>query len=501
MAFSPFFWLYAILQWVLDKIFSPHPPPPNAHLRRPKIAVIGAGLTGVSAAAHCVGHGFEVTIFEADDEKHVGGIWTHVNTTSGLQIHSVMYRFHPSVHWSGGYPHQHQIVDQVQQLWHRYELDQRTIFNTKVEKVYKDKQGRWIINNPSNGRFDGIIPAIGTCGAPKMAHLPGQETFKGGIFHSSALDGVDAKGKKILIVGGGASAVEALEWAVNTGAAEIKVLARSDKWIIPRNALVDALLAFNIFGQETLLSWIPENLLRLFFYRDLRDIAPADQGLFTETPMVNSEIFEQIRAGKAAWFRGDIEEVRENGIYFNHRAKGVPKGGPGRHKLVEGDVIIMATGYKRPSLDFLPDEVFEDGYQPPRWFIQCFPPAAPSICAINSTYVSAIGTVGNYHIGIYTRMLLMFLVDPLTTPRTWWMKRWVDFTSTIKSLAPTKAFDFFTYSELLYWFCFITLINPFRWKWALFVFFGIGENLPASIAEEEDKLRNELGYGKNNHHD
>lgn len=302
-----------------------------------------------------------------------------------------MYRFHPSVKWDSGYPKQNQIVDQVRELWHRYDLDERTRFNVKVEKIYKDKLDRWIVNDPSNGRFDGIIPAIGTCGAPKMPHLPGQDKFKGHVLHSSSLDNEDAKDKKILIVGGGASAVEALEWAVNTGAAEIKVLARSDKWIIPRNGFVDALLAFNIFGQETLFSWIPENLLRFFFYRDLRDIAPTDRGLFTETPMVNSEIFEQIRAGKASWLRGDIEQVEENGILFNHRAKGVPKGGPGHRKLVEGDMIIMATGYKRPGLDFLPEQCFEPGYEPPRWFIQCFPPAEPSICAINSTYVNAIG--------------------------------------------------------------------------------------------------------------
>jgi hypothetical protein len=392
MAFTPILWLYSLVQWVLDKIFSPTPPAPNAHLRRPKIAVIGAGLTGVSAAAHCLGHGFEVTLFEAGDEKHVGGIWSDVNTTSGLQIHSVMYRFHPSVKWDGGYPKQHQIVDQIRKLWHRYQLDQRTVFNTKIEKVYKDDRGRWILNNPSNGRFDGIIPAVGTCGPPKMAHLPGQEVFEGEIHHSSQLDGINAKGKKILIIGGGASAVEALEWAVNTDAKEIKVLSRSDKWIIPRNAFVDVLLAFNIFGQETLFSWIPENLLRIFFYRDLTDIAPSSgQGLFTETPMVNSEIFNQIRSGKAAWLRGDIDEVRQNGIYFNHRAKGVPKGGPGRHSLVESDIIIMATGYRRPTLDFLPNECFEEGYHPPRWYLQCFPPAEPSICAINSTYVAAIG--------------------------------------------------------------------------------------------------------------
>lgn len=208
--------------------------------------------------------------------------------------------------------------------------------------------------------------------------------------------------------------------------------------------------------------------------------------------MVNSEILHQIRVGKAKWLRGDIDEVKENGIWFNHRAQGVPKGGIGRQALVEGDVILMATGYKRPSLNFLPDEVFKEPYGPPRWYLQVFPPEYPSICANNCTYVNAIGTVGNYHIGIYTRLLLMFLVDPLTTPRTWWMKRWIDMTSTIKSLAPTKAFDFFTYSELMYWFCFVVLINPFRWKWALFVFFGIGKGLPASIVEREDRLRNGL---------
>jgi len=89
---------------------------------------------------------------------------------------------------------------------------------------------------------------------------------------------------------------------------------------------------------------------------------------------------------------------------------------------------------------------------------------------------------------------LMFLVDPLTTPRPWWMKKWVEFTAAVKMLAPTNAFDFFTYSELLYWFIFVTLINPFRWKWFLFVLFGIGKNLPWKIVEQEDRLRNELGY-------
>ena len=403
-----------------------------------------------------------------------------------------MYRFHPSIKWDGGYPKQHQIVDQIRKLWHRYGLEDKTHFNTKVAQVYKDKQSRWIINDPSYGRFDGVIAAVGTCGPPKIPHLPNPESFKGSIIHSSRLDSESAEGKSVLIVGGGASAVEALEWAVQTKASSISVLARSEKWIIPRNFLVDSLLAFNIFGQETIFSWIPETILRLFVYRDLKDIAPAGRGLFTETPMVNSDIFHQIRSGRAQWLRGDIEEVRETGIYFNHRARGVPKDGIGHQSLVEGEMIVMATGYKRPSLNFLPEKVFQEPYGPPRWYLQVFPPEDPSICCNNCTYVNAIGTVGNYHIGIYTRLLLMFLVDPLTTPKTVWMKRWIDMTSKLKSFAPTRAFDFFTYSELIYWFVFSVAINPFRWKWALFVFFGIGQGLPSRIVEKENRIRNGL---------
>ena len=76
MSYNPVVWIYSWIQWVLDKLLSPTPPPPNAHLSRPRIAIIGAGLTGVSAASHCVGHGFDVTLFEAGDENNLGGIWS-----------------------------------------------------------------------------------------------------------------------------------------------------------------------------------------------------------------------------------------------------------------------------------------------------------------------------------------------------------------------------------------------------------------------------------------
>ncbi|KAK4099207.1 FAD/NAD(P)-binding domain-containing protein [Parathielavia hyrcaniae] len=490
----PLLFLFQFVQWLLDKLLSPNPPGPSTRLSRPNIAVIGAGITGVTSAAHCIGHGFDVTIFEAGDADQLGGIWSRVNNTSALQIHSVMYRFHPSVQWERGYPDRQQILSQVRELWRRYGLESRTRFQTRVDRVYQDKGGRWIVNDPSLGAFDGVISAIGTCGEPKIPHMPGMDTFGGDIHHSSQLTGAcSARDKTMIIIGGGASAVEALEFAHEEGASKIYILARSDKWIIPRNPIWNMLLAMNVFGQETFLSWIPELLLRKMFYRDLEDLAPANKGIFTDTPMVNSDIMEKLRSKRAEWIRCDIEGFTERGVKINRRSKGVPVGGPGRQDEIEGDVVVMATGYARPKLDFLPDSCFDKPYDPPNWYLQTFPPHHPSISCINCTYKNAIGTVGNWHIGIYTRILLMFLVDPLTRPSPFWMKRWIDMTRVLKMASPVGPFDFFTYLELVWWFAFCVAFNPFRWKWALFVFFGLGFMLPGHVVAIEDKIRNGLG--------
>lgn len=110
-----------------------------------------------------------------------------------------MYRFHPSVQWERGYPDRQQIITQVQQLWKRYGLDRKTRFNYKVEKTYQDDKGRWIINNPSQGRFDGLIAAVGTCGDPKIPTVPGMDKFKGEIYHSSELTGYSIPNHLLLI--------------------------------------------------------------------------------------------------------------------------------------------------------------------------------------------------------------------------------------------------------------------------------------------------------------
>jgi len=129
-----------------------------------------------------------------------------VNSTSALQIHSIMFRFHPSVKWTSAYPNQEQIKEQIVSVWKNYGLEEKTIFETTVRSVRKDSSGQWVINDDLKyGTFDGVIAAIGSCGDPQMVSLPNHEQFKGPTFHSSELDGKQVKGKKVLIIGDNAT--------------------------------------------------------------------------------------------------------------------------------------------------------------------------------------------------------------------------------------------------------------------------------------------------------
>lgn len=68
-------------------------------------------------------------------------------------------------------------------------------------------------------------------------------------------------------------------------------------------------------------------------------------------------------------------------------------------------------------------------------------------------------------------------------------------TRLLKWSSPVGPFEFFTYLELVWWFVFCIAFNPFRWRWAFFVFFGLGFALPRRVVGAEDMVRNELNAG------
>ncbi|TRM64707.1 hypothetical protein BD626DRAFT_489667 [Schizophyllum amplum] len=519
--FLQYIWhlLYIATQVAIIAFFKPPTPKSKESPKQPfgRIAVIGAGLTGVSSAAHCIAHNFEVTIFEQKPrEKGVGGIWRDVNSTSGLQINSIMYRFHPGLLWSRAFPLRDEILGEISRIWHEYSLEERTKFDTPVKSIKRGpspendpERSTWIINGDDSVLYDAVIVNVGTCGAPRFpewandwmesrSSSPSQDesdnekhgangTGHAKLIHSSELDSASAEvltGKRVVVVGSGASGVEACETVIakvgDLVEGKIKMIARSDKWIIPRNVIMDTLLASQPFGQEMPLSGVWEWWLRKTHYRDLAWMTPDDgRGIYEGTPVVNDEFLNHVRKGKIEYVRASPLGMDASGKGVSIRRKDAPK--DSEPEMVEADVVIIATGFLKPTVDFFedPDSVFPEGYQRPDLYLQNFSTEDWSILMTNSAYMNAIGTVGHFHIGIYTRILLTLLLDPGARPLPKDMKLWVDCVRFVKRGAKGGALGFFTYAELTIWLVMFHIFRPDRLKWIFFIMQGWGVHGPA----------------------
>jgi len=476
--------LYSLFQTLIIYLFAPNPQaisldePSSNPLGR--IAIVGAGITGISTAAHFLAHGFEVVIFE--QAESIGGIWSRVNSTSSLQLDSMMYRFHPSVKWSNHFPvRKGDILSELQKIWDDYRLSSRTRFNFTVkqvnrEKASEDQPSKWTINNGADGVFDGLVVAVGTCGPAQRIDFIGRELFQGKMVHSSELDQVDWAGKRVVVIGGGASAVEAVELAVQSGCATPAIMVtRTDKWFIPRSLFFGTLLAMNPFGIPCFLDQLAESAIRVYHYgADLTWMSPsayngqpADR-LYSKTPIVNDDFLKLVRENRADYVRAKIERISPLGVEIQRFGLDEPE-------TVPAHVIVEATGYKRPYLGFLPTQQLFSGakapnqYTPPNLFLQHFVTNDWSCLMTNAGYYEGLGTVGFIHIGIFARMMMMFLLDDATAPSTAEMHRWVD-----RILQVKGCLTFYTYAELSIWLSSFMLSNPRRWSWIAFVGMGAG---------------------------
>ncbi|KAH9840185.1 FAD/NAD-P-binding domain-containing protein [Rhodofomes roseus] len=554
---------YILVELVIIWLFKP-PAPPENFKPRGRIAVIGAGLTGVSSAAHAIAHGFDVVIY--DQHESIGGIWANVNATSGLQLNSLLYRFHPGVLWSSMFPRRDAILSEIRRTWKEYHLEPRTHLNTRVTSVRRAtpeemdnvpeedldpcQQGhaRWIVNDGADGVFDAVIVTIGTCGEPQWVKFPGMpdmeeikarrvrsqedardsqespspdkdeskteseadaeerkhsqlgnkadaedkqeegegdgETFAGTLLHSSELDDAQLAGKRVVVIGSGASGVEAVETALARGAQGCVMVARQDKWVIPRNMIIDTLISAQPFGREMPLSFIWEKFITIWNYHGVEDLTPAHLGLFQGTPVVNDEFLDHVRAGRCKYIRGDTQGLTRGGVKVSVRGRSSKPGDEGEEEEFPADVIVLATGFKKPEIGFLPEDLFPETYERPNLYLQNFATEDWSVLMTNSSYMNAIG-----HIGIYMRILLTFLMDEDARPSPKDMKLWVDVLRFVKRGARGGALGFFTYMELTIWFLLFHIFRLDRLRWMFFIMQGWGVHPEPAEPGKEDAAK------------
>lgn len=155
----------------------------------------------------------------------------------------------------------------------------------------------------------------------------------------------------------------------------------------------------------------------------------------------SAAIVDYVRSGKVKRVDGSLQGFNEDGICFG------PKSKDGVDANLAVDTCIMANGTARPSLQFLPGNVLEEPYERQHWYLQAFPPKQRDICAVNCLS-DPKGPLGTYRVGVYTRFLLMLLLDPLARPSDWWVQKCIDMQRWIASRVPRSAIAFFPFVAL-----------------------------------------------------
>lgn len=92
--------------------------------------------------------------------------------------------------------------------------------------------------------------------------------------------------------------------------------------------------------------------------------------------IVNDQFLRHVREKRVSYIHGDTLEIQKDGLRVNVRQRESKPGEPGEEKIFSADVIVFATGYKKPSIDFLPEDLFPEGYEVCIYFYTCIRPAA-----------------------------------------------------------------------------------------------------------------------------
>ena len=202
------------------------------------VVVIGAGFSGLGATIKLVEAGVDdVVVLERADD--VGGTWRD-NTYPGAacDIPSVMYSFSfaPNPGWTRVYSRGPEILGYLRHLADHYALRPRIRFGTTVTALaFDEAAGRWQV---STDRGDltarAVVLAGGPLSTPGWPDIPGRETFEGRMIHSAAWDhDYDLTGKRVAVVGTGASAVQIIPEIVDR-VEHLTVFQRTPGWVVPR---------------------------------------------------------------------------------------------------------------------------------------------------------------------------------------------------------------------------------------------------------------------------
>jgi cation diffusion facilitator CzcD-associated flavoprotein CzcO len=203
------------------------------------VAIIGTGFGGIATAVRLQKAGFDdlVLLERAGD---VGGVWRdndYPGAAVDVQSHLYSFSFAPNPDWRNTFAKQPELYAYLRSVADRFDLRRKLVLDCNVQELRWDPTEQLWALQTSKGRRTArhVVVATGALAEPVIPQLPGLDRFAGARFHSARWDHeYDLAGKKVAVVGTGASAVQFVP-AIQPAVERLTVFQRTPAWVVPRH--------------------------------------------------------------------------------------------------------------------------------------------------------------------------------------------------------------------------------------------------------------------------
>uniref|UniRef100_A0A8C5W9X0 Flavin-containing monooxygenase n=1 Tax=Leptobrachium leishanense TaxID=445787 RepID=A0A8C5W9X0_9ANUR len=341
-----------------------------------RVAIIGAGCSGLAAIKCCLEEDLEPTCFEKSDD--IGGLWRYTDAVEEGRAsiyHSVVtntskemmsYTDFPMPAEFPAYLHNSKVLDYLRLYAEHFRLLKYVYFKTEVCRVTKhanfNTTGQWDVITMNNGTqkkeiFDAILVGNGHFFKPYLPldSFPGIEKFKGHYIHSRFYKkSDDYHGKTVLVVGIGNSAGD-ISTDISSAAKQVYVSTRQGSWVLSRVSNhgfpIDMLYSTRCYFR--IINALPRSLrakviakqMNSWFDHQNYGLHPKDWSMMKE-PIVNDYLPSNILCG-AVRVKPSIKKFTETSVIFEDGTE-----------ISDLDFIIFATGYSI-AFPFLDDSVIK----------------------------------------------------------------------------------------------------------------------------------------------
>lgn len=211
----------------------------NREVESASVCIVGSGFAGIGAAIQARAQGFR-RIVVLERAASVGGTWrdnTYPGCACDIPSHLYSFSFHLSPDWKRHFATQPEIRQYLEDVVDAHGVRPLLRFRAEVLTAHFDEsRAIWRVTCADGRCFEApvLLAGLGPLRIPKFPEGVGRERFLGPSMHSAQWDAsVDLSGKRVAVVGTGASAIQVVPAIAGT-AAHVHVVQRTPAWVTPR---------------------------------------------------------------------------------------------------------------------------------------------------------------------------------------------------------------------------------------------------------------------------